>query len=452
VTACTPKAVPTTEAPTEKPAEKPVEKPTEKPVEPSAEQVTISWWNQFSTPTCQEWFPKIVKAFEDENPKIKVEFEITGGPPGGGDYLEILLARIAAGNPPDTVTLWDPPTGYGARGAMASIDDLMATAKTAKSSAFYPGVMKSCQFKGKTYGLPASAGAGCMFINKKIFEEQGVSSKREDFPKTWSGYRELSKKFVKWDGDSLLKAGGMPWTSGWLYSTYAQLNGGQIFDEKTMQYKVDSPQNVEWLTFWNDWLGEQYMGDLEKVATAGNWDDVYPESQFSLGNLAVSNTGAWACTDAKYDFDFEVVPFAVGPSSTKAMTAYWPNWFAMPKGGPHPAEGFLFIEHMTTDGWGTWYAEATMDTPAWVDFPKDTLNKALVALVGDVRARDIQDFFNNQLNSVSDMWTSPVESFSNDTLSQTVDAVLRKKSTPAEALANAQKIIQAKLDETLKNT
>ena len=64
-------------------------------------------------------------------------------------------------------------------------------------------------------GLPASAGAGCMFINKKLFEEQGISTKREDFPKTWNDYRQLSAKFVKWDGDVATKGGGMPWTSSW---------------------------------------------------------------------------------------------------------------------------------------------------------------------------------------------------------------------------------------------
>jgi ABC-type glycerol-3-phosphate transport system substrate-binding protein len=122
----------------------------------------------------------------------------------------------------------------------------------------------------------------------------------------------------------------------------------------------------------------------------------------------------------------------------------------MPKGGPHPQEAFLFIEHMTTEGWALWYTEAIMDTPAWVGYPKDSVNKALVKLVGQERALDIQNFFNKQLESVSEMWTSPVESFANDNLAQAIDAVLRKKTTAAEAVAEAQKVIQAKLDETLK--
>jgi len=451
--ACAPQAAPAPAEPTQasEPA-KAEEKPTEQPAAPSAEQITISWWNQFSTDTCKEWFPKIIKLFEDDNPNIKVEFEITGGPPGGGDFAELLLARIAAGNPPDTCTLWDPPSGYGARGAMDAIDNYLVKAETAKADAFFPGVLASCQFKGKTYGLPASAGAGCMFINKKIFDELGVSAKREDFPKTWGDYRELSAKFVSWDGDVLIRGGGMPWTSPWLFSTWSQLNGGQIFDSKTVQYKIDSPQNEEWLQVWVDWLDQQYKGDLEKVSTSGVWDDIYGEAQFTKGNMAVTNSGAWACTDAVFEFDWEVVPFPTGPSGAKQMTSFWPNWFAMPKGGPHPDEAFLFVEHMTTDGWAVWYTEAIMDTPAWTGYPKDSVNKKLVEVVGQEQAIDIQNFYAEQLKSVSDMWTSPVEAFANDSMSQAIDAVLRKQATPAEALANAQKACQAKLEETMKTS
>jgi multiple sugar transport system substrate-binding protein len=452
--ACAPQATPAPQAVEPTKASEPAkveEKPTEKPAAPSAEQVKVSWWNQFSTPTCKEWFPKIVTDFETENPTIKVEFEITGGPPGGGDYNEVLLARIAAGNPPDTCTLWDPPTGMGSRGALATIDNFMNTAKYASPSKFYAGVLKSCQFKGKTYGLPASAGVGCLFMNTKILQDKGISTKRADFPKDWQGYRELSKTLTTWEGDKLTVAGGVPWTSGWLQSTWAQLNGGTIFDSDKLQYSVSSKENEEWLTFWLDWLNDQYKGDIELLNTFGAWDDVYPDSNFQKGLLGVSNSGAWACTDAQIPFDWEVVPFPTGPSGKKPLASYWPNWWAMPKGSTHPEQAFLFSEYMTTKGWVTWYVNATMDTPAWIDFPQDSVNKALAKLTGDARAKELQAFFSEELKSVSDMWTSPVEAFANDNLTQAIDAVMHKKSTPAEALANAQKVIQGKLDETLKN-
>jgi len=37
---------------------------------PAADQVEIEWWNQFSTPTCQTVFPKIINDFQKENPRL----------------------------------------------------------------------------------------------------------------------------------------------------------------------------------------------------------------------------------------------------------------------------------------------------------------------------------------------------------------------------------------------
>jgi multiple sugar transport system substrate-binding protein len=158
---------------------------------PAAETATISWWNQYSTETTKVVIPQIVDQFQELNPSITVDYEISGGPPGGGDYIEVLLTRIAAGSAPDSITLWSPPSQFGARGSLLSIDDFMANAKIATPDAFYEGPLKSCQWQGKTYGLPASAGAGCIFFNTDKFEEKGLSTKRDDFPTTWAEMADL---------------------------------------------------------------------------------------------------------------------------------------------------------------------------------------------------------------------------------------------------------------------
>jgi ABC-type glycerol-3-phosphate transport system substrate-binding protein len=449
LTACAPAAVQapaTTQAPTNTPAPA-----TPTAVAAKAEAIKISWWNQFSTDTCKKWFPEIVNTFMTENPGIQVEFEISGGPPGGGNYTELLLARIAAGNPPDTITLWDPPSSYGSRGALAGIDDLMANAATAKSSAFYPGVLRSCQFKGKTYGLPASAGVGCLFINKKLFEDKGLSTKREDMPKTWSDLRELSAKLTSYKGSDLDIYGMAPWDTNTMLSTWSQLNGGTTFDPGTLTYKIDTPQNVEWFKFWLDWLEKQYNGNLEKLNIVATVPDVYPNSAFALGKSAIATSGAWATTDAGIPFKWELFTLPVGPSGSAPKTFYWPNWFAMPKGGAHPNESFKFVEHMTTKGWAVWYENATLDTPAWTGVSADVVNKALEKQEGRDRAIELQKYFSEMLKTTADVWTSPIESFATDTLASAVGELMNKKTAPAAALANAQKVIQAKLDETMKN-
>lgn len=434
-----------TEAPTQAPAAA-TQEPTKAP---EAEEVTISWWNQFSTPTCQETFPKVIQEFEELYPNVTVEYEISGGPPGGGDYIEVLLARIAAGNPPNTATLWSPPSQFGARGSLTELDELMADAKWAKAEAFYEAPLGSCQWGGKTYGLPASAGAGCIFINKAKFEEKGLSTKREDFPTTWDDMKTLSEQFVVWEGEELKHVGFVPWTQAWLKPMWSQLNGGMLFDVQNVRYLVDSEQNIEWLEYWVKWLDDQYGGDIEEMNLYGTWGDVYPESAFQLEQCAIDISGSWAATDAGIPFEWEVMKFPVGPSGSKSVTGFWPNWWVVPKGAPNLPESFLLSEYFCTQGWVTWYKQV-MDTPAWKDFPEGVLTEKLVDDVGAERGQEIHNFFAEYLEDGCAMWNSPIEDYASDALDSAIDEVLHKTKTAAEALKEAQGIVQAKLEEELK--
>ena len=413
------------------------------------ESAGITWWNQFSSATTQEIVPEIVAQFEEKE-GVTVEFELSGGPPGGGDYIEVLLARIAAGNPPDTITLWSPPSEFGARGSLEAIDDLMANADTATPDAFFGGPLRSCQWQGATYGLPASAGAGSIFINKAKFEEKGVSTDPADFPTTWDGLAELSAQFTEWEGDELKQAGIVPWANSWLKPVWSQLNGGNFLNTETLSYEIDSAANEEWLAHWVNLLESEYQGDIENLNLFGTWDSVYPESAFALETSAMAIAGSWACTDAEIPFAWEVAKFPVGPSGTTSVTGFWPNWWAMPKGTPNPEAGFRFCEFFCTEGWVTWY-RAIMDTPAWKDFPADVQTQALVDNLGAEKALDLHNFYAGYLEDAADMWNSPIENFASDTLDAAIDEVLHKTKTPADALAAAQALIQAKLDETISS-
>jgi multiple sugar transport system substrate-binding protein len=326
----------------------------------------------------------------------------------------------------------------------------MADAKWATPDAFYEAPLGSCQWDGKTYGLPASAGAGCIFINKAKFEEQGISTKREDFPTTWDGLKELSTEFIVWEGEELKQAGFIPWTSGWLKPMWSQLNGGKLFDAQNVQYVLDSEQNVEWLEYWVKWLDDQYGGDIEQLNLYGAWGDVYPESAFQLEQCAIDISGSWAVTDAGIPFEWEVLKFPVGPSGSKSTTGFWPNWFVVPKEAANLQESFLLAEYFCTQGWVTWYKQV-MDTPAWKNFPEGVLTEKLVDDVGMERGQEIHDFFADYLVDACEMWNSPIEDFANDALDSAIDEILHKTKTPIEALKEAQGIVQAKLDEELQS-
>ena len=325
---------------------------------------------------------------------------------------------------------------------------LWPVATTATADAFFAGPLKSCQWQGSTYGLPASAGAGSIFINKEKFDEKGISSAPEDHPTTWAGLAELSAQFTTWEGNELQQAGIVPWANSWLKPVWSQLNGGTLFDVESGSYAIDSAQNEEWLAQWVSLLENEFQGDIENLNLFGAWESVYPDSAFALGVSAMSIAGSWACTDAEIPYAWDIMKFPVGPNGDASVTGFWPNWWAMPKGTAHPAEGFAFCEHFCTEGWVTWY-RAIMDTPAWRNFPGDVQTQALIDNLGAERAQEIHNFYADYLDSAAEMWNSPVENFASDTLDAAIDEVLHKTKTPAEALAEAQTVIQAQLEQVL---
>ncbi|MEZ4714253.1 MAG: extracellular solute-binding protein [Caldilineaceae bacterium] len=314
--------------------------------ETSDETVTIAWWNAYQTETVQQITPQIIGDFEAMHPNIKIDYEISGGPPGGGNLTEVLLSRIAAGNPPDTVTIFDPPAQFGALGSLTEIDDQMSTAEFATADSFYEGVLNTCKWDGKTYGLPASAACSGIFMNKSKLEEKGISTARADFPQTWDELRRLSAELTVVANGEVKQGGFVPaWADTWLYPVWSSLNGSQVFDAANRQYTIDSEQNVGWIDFWASWIEEQF-GNLEQLNLAGNFNSAYPPDSAYFNNLeAMHADGAWIMTDVEFPFEWEVAHFPVGPSGSASVTGFWPNWFVMPKGGPNPEEAFLFIEY-----------------------------------------------------------------------------------------------------------
>ena len=442
---------PPTAAPAAQPTAVPAAaQPTAAPVAPAPadEQVTIEWFNRYTTPTTQEIIPKMVDAFEQANPGIKVKYE---NPGNGEGYIEALLSRIAGGNPPDIATLYEPPVEFAARGSLVGIDDMMAAAKTARPDAFFPAPLKSCQWQGKTYGLPSSAGAGAIYMNVPMFQEHNISTDRNAFPKTWDELKALSQEFVVIENGEVKQAGFVPFVGNqWLYPAWSAMNGGQIYNSASNTYTIDSAANIEWLEYWVKWLDDQYGGNLEQLNAAGNWAGTYPDTAFNQGKAAMAGEGSWSSTDAEIPFEWEVARFPVGPSGTKSYTAFWPNWWVIPQGTKYPNQAFLFIEHVATTGWEIWYT-AIMDTPAWKNFPPTVLTTKLVNAVGQERAEDVHKFFADYLNDAVEMWTSPVETFAQETLSASIDEILNKRKPAKDALAEAQQRCQAKLEETLKS-
>jgi multiple sugar transport system substrate-binding protein len=420
------------------------------------DQISISFWTPGGSQIYCNGFGTIAQNYEALNPHINIE-EVQCGT-GEQSFNEVLLARIAAGNPPDSTILWTSPAAFGARNALIQLDELMAGSQFSQRDAWPEGVLASCLFEGRTYGLPAAAGTYAMYYNQEMFEEHGISPAREDFPQTWDELRALSKEFTRWNGNVLEQVGFIPNPDQYELPVWSALNGGRLYDAENRQYHLDDDTNVAMMDYFVAWLDEEYQGDIQAVNASGNWG-MYDDAQgrqpgFLEGHVAMSFNGFWVTGDM-YNYDVKVeqwnVAFnPVGPSGSATTSGYWPNWLVLPVGSRHPEEAFNYLDYMAVEGIKIWFSNVG-DLPTNRNVPTDLFPTLTAQHRGEEFAQEVTDFFRGQLDIATAMWDSPVQDFANDQVGRALEQIYNKVATPAAALAEAQAACQRELENLLQS-
>ena len=375
------------------------------------------------------------------------------------NFTERILASLAAGTPPDAVIIWSPPVVLAPRGAWMPLDSLMASSTYSQLENWPEGVLGSCRWDGQIYGLPATASSYAIFYNEELLESKGISSAREDFPKTWDDLKAMSAEFVEWDGDTLVSAGFIPPYDAIESAIWSATNGGVLYDADNRRVRLASDQNIEMLDYGLTWLNEQYKGDWVALTASGNYtgggyvDDNGRPPQFHAGAHAALVNGFWFGSDI-YGVEFDgwsrwnVAQFPVGPSGTSTASGFWPNWCAIPAGTPNPEAAFAWLDYLVVEGMSEWFSQVP-DIPTNRQAPDDLFPQAIANQRGDEFATDITRFFTAQLEVAAPMWTCPVQDFLHDRMSEAINAVMLKTATPREALTTAQEATQAELDDLL---
>jgi multiple sugar transport system substrate-binding protein len=412
------------------------------------------------------WTPGGSPAFCEIHTKIVEDYIAKAGAGGAGslqcgigaanEFAQALLAAIAAGTPPDVAMIWDTPVALGSQGAFLELDPFMAKSEILALDNWPAGLLASCQFKGKTFGLPIAAGVYGMWYNEELFESKGIKSDRDSFPKTWAELRKLSKEFTKWDGDRLETAGFLPPREAESIPIWSALNGSQFYDADNLRYTIDSEQNIEMFEFFVSWLDEEYKGDINAVDRSGAFRTPYASADglppaFQEGRQAGLEGGSWVQGDL-YATEpvftrWNVAQHPLGPSGTKVVSGTWPNWFVIPKGSRDVDGSVGYLEYLSVTGVEEWYRRIP-DLPANRKV-SDVVPDIVVEKRGEEFAKEITAFFAKQSEIIAPMWNSPVQSFGQDRITNAMEKVYLKASPVKDALAEAQKIAQAELDKTL---
>ncbi|RPJ32598.1 MAG: sugar ABC transporter substrate-binding protein [Planctomycetaceae bacterium] len=323
-------------------------------------------------PDEQAVFQHLVDVFNENNPDIVITYQ-----PIPTDYTTTLKTMIAGGTPPDIAYVPDGDfSAFAPRDQLVNLQPLVDASETFDPEGVWQSALGRYRWdaenkvfgQGDLYALPKDIGPTVLYINVDLFNEMGVPLPSPSEPMTWDAFIELARQLtvdtngrhpgeVGFDVNSVETWGlGEIWFEDAVFN-----NGGSIISEDGRTFVMAEDQNAI--------DAVQFLSDLVHVHhVAPGTDQTASMSiaqMFEGGRMAMTTQGRWQTTTYRNvtDFEFDVIPFPVGPGGVSAYMGQedcsFSGWsgsvgigiIAGSNGEEHPEEAYRFIEFIAgTEG------------------------------------------------------------------------------------------------------
>lgn len=320
----------------------------------------LTFWRNYGTKLENDAYKELIAAFEKDHPHIEINMVSVPY----GDYELRLRTEIAAGNPPDIMSIDSPNLAlYAHSGSLLSIDHLMKSEGDIED--IPPSTLEGLKYNGEIYLSPVVESGIALFYNIDLFKQAGISlpSKDPHTPLTWEEVLKIAQKLnnpareiVGIDPAQGFNDGESP--------AYFKLPllwqfGSDVLSPKsdTAEGYLNSDEALEALQFYQDLYHKQKVAVVE-----------LPPDPFVSGHIAMSVMGSWMLADFEKNFpDFKLgEDFGVAPLP-KGKYQVTPNggWaLGISTKSKYPNEAWEFIKYMTSFEGSKKYVEMTGDLPA----------------------------------------------------------------------------------------
>jgi multiple sugar transport system substrate-binding protein len=198
---------------------------------------------------------KELQGVVDKVNQAATAFEIVSEP-NPADYYTKLQTTLSGGTAADLFWLsQEYVAGYADRGAVLDISDRLAADQSpaAKLDDYYPAVLQTAQYQGKTYGLPWISQPVVLYYNPDLFSAAGVNPPDDTW--TWDTFKDAATKLTN-------KANGVYGTSfnDWPpIQMFIWQAGGEVISEDLTSCPIDTPEAVQGAQFYGDIIfNEEY--------------------------------------------------------------------------------------------------------------------------------------------------------------------------------------------------
>ncbi|PYI67951.1 ABC transporter substrate-binding protein [Arthrobacter livingstonensis] len=195
----------------------------------------FSWWgNDSRAKTTLE----VIKAFESENPGIKIKGENTEF----SSYWDKMATQVAGGDTPDILAMSGSyPSEYSSRGVLLDLDKVKDEIDTAK---FAPGTVDLGQINGKQYTVTAGVNSMSMVVDPDVFKAAGVELP-DDETWTWDDYQDIAAKITKNSPKGTF--GTTPMANDSFLAVWARQGGEPLYSDDGKKLGISEARVTDWM-------------------------------------------------------------------------------------------------------------------------------------------------------------------------------------------------------------
>jgi multiple sugar transport system substrate-binding protein len=409
--------------------------------------VTLTYWHGW-TGEWEKMVQSVVDMYHAKQDKVRINPVVVPW----DQFIPKLTAAIAAGNPPDVVTLFSsaPIPTLAAQQAIIALDDISGVDLAAAQEWFDPNIFSLGQYKQKTYGLSYWAGDFCLLFNKQHLKAAGLDPATG--PRTIAELDAFAEKLTqKRSGGGIDRMGFLPNTDEnqfWLFGT---VFGGKFYDPQTQKVTADDPNLVralEWFQSYAKKFGSKEIAAFQSGLSSERAQNLDP---FIGGKLSMMMQGPWKLGDLKLfgkTLDYAVIAPPLAESDSKPGNWIHGDIQIIPKGckDPGAAADFVFFTGGVKDPEG--YAQRV----TWGNRPINIPVSKSVLKVPSFQ-KVVQDFPGFQVyidalfnaERIGSPPVMPAAAFYADRLQSTVQQVMLMQTQPKPALQSLSEQVQQQM-------
>ena len=297
-------------------------------------------------PDQPEVWREAIALFEQAHPFIHIELELA--PASSSAYHDLLTQKLKNRDSSLDVFLMDViwPAEFAAAGWALPFDTKFPPSERQK---YLPGPVQAGTYQGHIYGVPSRIDSGLLYYRGDLLNKYGFSA-----PETWPELVAQASTIIAGESDS---TPGLRGYSG-QFKQYEGLvcdmleiigsNNGTMITEDGTQSTLASPQSIEAVMFTKERL-------IAQLATKAALTYQEPESLaiFVQGKSVFHRNWPYAwdiVNDSRFSKVVGHVEVGALPSFPRGrkVSALGGWLYGISAYSPHPAEGWTFIQFMTS--------------------------------------------------------------------------------------------------------